>query len=285
MPSLEAEHKVLLDETLDFNKSEQYKLSILISKNGLSFVILDEQAKKIIAYKYQEIKNISHKKEYCFFLNRIFDTDEFLKYKYKKISIVYQSSKSITIPSNLYLEDYKEQFFNLNLGLDSQEIILSNSMPRLSAVKLFSIPKCIYEAINSHLQNFQIYHQSIFIIQSVLKNKALNTVYLNIDTHFFDLHVFNDKNLILDNSFKYKTKEDLLYYLLYTFEQLSLDSKKQKIILYSNFDVDQSMISTLQKYFGNLTMATLPKVFSYSYLFSKKDSLHLVNQILALECE
>jgi len=116
-------HKLLLDETLDFNKSEQYKMSILISKSGLSFVILDERAKKIIAHKYQEIEAFSNVKEYGFFINKIFNTDEFLKYKYKNLSIIYQSFKSITIPQNLYVEEYKEKFFELNLGINNNEII------------------------------------------------------------------------------------------------------------------------------------------------------------------
>jgi hypothetical protein len=278
-------HKLLLDETLDFNKSEQYKMSILISKSGLSFVILDERAKKIIAHKYQEIEAFSNVKEYGFFINKIFNTDEFLKYKYKNLSIIYQSFKSITIPQNLYVEEYKEKFFELNLGINNNEIILTNYLTRMGAVKLFAIPQTVYEAIDNLSQKVKIYHQSTAIIQSALKNKFLETVYINLNLDFFDIQIFDKKNLILDNSFKYKTKEDLLYYLLYTFEQLGLDAKNQKIILFADFYIEESLIAFIQKYSGGIVLSRFPKAFSYSYLFLKKNSHRLATQILTLECE
>ncbi len=279
------DNNILIDETLDFNKSKLYQMSILILKSGLSFLIFDEQANKIIAHKYQKIVSVSNEKEYCYFLNKIFNTDVFFKYEYKKISVIYQSFKSITIPDTLYLEEYKESFFQLNVGFNSKDVILSNRLTQMNARKLFSIPQCVLEVIENNFSEAKIYHQNTPVIQSALKNKSFQVVYLSLNNEFVDIQVFNKKSLVLDNSFKYKTKEDLLYYLLYTFEQLGLDTKHQKIIIFSNLDVDNSMILFIKKYLGNIKLSSYPKNFNYSYLFSKKKSHQLASQILSLECE
>ncbi len=280
-----SEHKILLDETIDFNKSKQYWMSILINKSGLSFVVLDTVAKKVIAHKYIEITKVDNQKEYCYFINKIFKADDFLEPEYHKISIVYQGFNSISIPEDLYSEQHKEKFFELNSELNPEDVIVSNRLDQINARKLFTIPNCILDTIEDNFPKAKLYHQSSPIIQSVLKNKLSESVYLNINSDFFDIQIFDKKKLILDNAFKYKTKEDLLYYLLYTFEQLGLNPKDQKIILFTSVQEGNENISFLQNYFGGLDLASFPKTFNYSYLFSKEDAHQLASQILVFECE
>jgi len=280
-----SEYKTIIDETLDFNKSKQYRMSILFIKSGLSFVILDSQAKKVIAHKYIPISDAESSKEYCFFVNKVLKNEEFLQYQYEKISIAFQGGKSIMVPENLYSDVYKTKFFELNLGLEVTEEIVLNRISQMNSRKLFSVPKCIIELLESNLASAKLFHHTTAIIQNVLKNKLFDTVFVDLNKEFFDIQVFDKSKMLLDNAFKYKSKEDLLYYILYTFEQLDLNPKTQKIILTSSFENLTEEITFLRKYLGELSLANYPKQFNYSYLFSKELSHKIANQILLFECE
>ena len=280
-----SEKTILIDETLDFNKSKQYWMSILINKSGLSFVILDAVAQKVIAHKYVKLAKADNQKERCYFVNKVFETDEFLTYDYEKYFVVYQGLKSVSIPEDLYSEEYKSKFFELNTELSSNETILTNRLQQMNARKLFAIPSCLLDLLQNHFPTAKIYHQTTAIIQAALRDKALNKVYLSLNSEFFDIQIFDNTKLILDNAFKYKTKEDLLYYLLYTFEQLGLDPKSKHIRLFLDLDENNEKETFLKKYFAEISLSALPKRFNYSYLFTKESLYFLASQISVFECE
>jgi len=48
-------------------------------------------------------------------------------------------------------------------------------------------------------------------------------MFVNLDNKHFEIVVIANNKLILYNSFKYQTKEDYIYYILFTAEQLELN--------------------------------------------------------------
>lgn len=281
----EENNNILKDETLDFNKSKQYWMSILINRNGLSFVIIDTLVSKVIAYSYLELPDYDNPKEYCYFVNKELKTNGFCAYEYKNISIVYQTNKSVLIPDNLYSESFKVKFFELNTKLEDNEIVLHNNISQMGAKKLFAIPECIYDGIQNNFLNAKIYHQSTGVIKLTYIQKTFNSIYLSLHKNSFDIQIFNKEKLILDNSFMFKAKEDLLYYLLYTFEQLNLDPKKQKITLFSSYDAPSGNIEFIKDYISEIEVATNSGKINYSYLFSQQIMSQLNSQIKIIECE
>ena len=279
-----SEDIIQFDETLDFNKSEQYEISILFSKGGYSFIILDTIAKKIIARKVVEISEGENNKEYCYLINKILKKEEIINFEFKKVIISYQSQKSLLVPEDLYSKQHKDSLFKLSSVVESDEQVLTNSFSFLNAKKLFAVPTCFVEIINSNFPEAKIYHQSISIIESVFKNNSFGKVIINLHENLIDIHVFNESHLLLDNSFKYKTKEDLLYYILNIFEQLGLDTKQQKVLLYSSLKDDRDLIQFIKTYFLLIEMADLPTDFTYSYLFLKETHHRIAAQISFFEC-
>jgi len=275
----------ILDETLDLNKSQEYKLSILLKKDGLSFIILDTKVNKIVAYKSIKIDQVDNVKEYCYFINKVLNQEEFVKSNYLNIDIIYNAFKSITVPENFYTDDKKDEIFKLNLELLDNEKVIVNSITNMGAKKLFAVPNCINEFITERFKNIRILHQTSPIIYKYLKNKETDVIVVNLHTDFFDMMVFKNKQLVLDNSFKFKTKEDFLYYLLFSLEQLGLDPKEQKIQLFSDLSLAFKIINFSKKYFANIQTENHPKGYNFSYLFSKEDINKITAQILAFECE
>ena len=59
------------------------------------------------------------------------------------------------------------------------------------------------------------------------KEKSIS---VNITSQYFELVVIQDNALKLANRFTYSSKEDFIYYILFTYEQLNLD--REEDILY-----------------------------------------------------
>lgn len=275
---------ILFDETLDFNHSNLYDLSILIQKNGLSFLILDQQTNKLIGYKYLVFQASENFKEFLFFLDKALKTEDILSYKYHRVIVLLQSFKSITVPNSFYDSNLKDAFVKLGMPISDEEVILSNELLTINATKLFLVHEAVLNLVHNYFENPLILHQTTPLINSDCFEKESKTVILNLSDAQFDIQIFEDEKLLLDNSFKYKTKEDLLYYLLYTFEQLDIKPKEQKITLYSNYKSDDEIIRFLNQYIGQIQLAQFTRKINYSYLFSKVESQNIAAQILSFLC-
>ena len=54
------------------------------------------------------------------------------------------------------------------------------------------------------------------------------------------------------NSFNYKSNEDILYYLLFSLDQLSLDKEKNLISCYGKITLDSELYELLYSYIKNI---------------------------------
>jgi hypothetical protein len=68
--------------------------------------------------------------------------------------------------------------------------------------------------------------------------------------------VFQDKSLRFYNSFNYQNEEDLIYFLLYSLEQLQLDHKENELMIYGTIEPNSSASDLLSRYFKKIHFNT-----------------------------
>ena len=78
-------------------------------------------------------------------------------------------------------------------------------------------------------------HSSTVLLQTLLKSasKATEPVcYVHIGQRQMDIVVLDRKQLKFHNSFNFETREDFIYYILFTLEQLELDPESVPVRLF-----------------------------------------------------
>jgi len=76
--------------------------------------------------------------------------------------------------------------------------------------------------------------------------------YVNISHSIFDIVVIEDAKLLFYNIFEYQTKEDFIYYVLFTLEQLELNPEETIISLLGDIDKESSLFKVLYTYVRNI---------------------------------
>jgi len=130
------------------------------------------------------------------------------------------------VPKKLFKEEHIADYLKFNSKILKTDFISYDEINTIEAVNVY-VP---YININNYLYDrfgtFTYKHFSTILIENLIKKEANNTskkVYINInDSHFEIIYICNSK-LELYNTFEYNTKEDFIYYLLFTIEQLSLN--------------------------------------------------------------
>jgi hypothetical protein len=98
---------------------------------------------------------------------------------------------------------------------------------------------------------FTYKHFSTILIEQVLnaeKNAEKPKMYVNVDNENFDIVVVENGSLKFYNSFEYKTKEDFIYYILFTSEQLKLNPETLELIFTGNIDSKDELYVIAYKY-------------------------------------
>ena len=258
----------VVDETFDINQCASYHLAIELHNNGLCFAIMDTVRKKYIAlnsHAFDENLQLSSEDQF----KRVLSRDNYLNRSYKTSGLIYASPNAVVIPSPLFDPEKLEAIFKFSNLLPEDYTLISNSIPGIDSRIVFSVPKKLVDIIDDHSTDIRILHQSTPDIE----NSSINArrysqqeyITLRIYPDFFDIIVFRNGEFELYNSFTYKTEEDMIFYILYVFEQLEINKSKAKLVLSGLIEEDNSLTDSLSQYIPDINFDKFNRNFSYSY--------------------
>jgi hypothetical protein len=135
---------------------------------------------------------------------------------------------------------------------------------------------------------FEFRNNISVLIEAVLaKNTESKNVqvYLNDYSSYYDLVIVKQNKLLLANTFQYDTKEDFIYYLLFTAEQLQIDPSEFNLWLLGDISKNSDNFNiayTYVKYIDFLTPA-----FNFTSKLEQSETFHreAFSLLKTLKCE
>jgi len=277
-----------LDETFDLNSTSNYHLSIQLGLDGFSFSILNPGSKKYIALK--NYPNIATNSEIINpdWIKSILKEDEFLNRNYKSVAVLFVTCNSVMVPDPLFKKESLKDYFDFNLDLPESQSIQSTKIERADSWSLFPVQTDILNILKDQFQNLNIFHQSAPFINNILSNfkntDESTQTYVHLYGKFFDLVVFDKQKLQLYNCFSYRHVNDLLYYILYVFDQLKLPAESTTLLLSGKVTRQSSFFENLRRYVKKVDFAKRDPFFKYSYTFSKVPEHTFLNLLNLYPC-
>ena len=273
---------VFIDETFDLNQTKNYHISIQAGLNGYSFSVLDTIRNKYILLKH--IAFSSEEMTSSLFEEKIIevqDNDEFLARDYKSVFFSYQSPKYTLIPAPLFNKDNLKTFFEFNHILDDLDQIHYNELKSIDAYNLFVIPSELSNIVHKSFRNVKFFHQVTPLIENGLINHGRRSsekvVITNLYGNFIDILVVRRDNLLLCNTFPWKNENDLVYFILYVYEQLKLKGEESPLFISGEMKKNSSTNELLKSYIKNIGFEKRNDHFIYSYTFDEIDSHWFTN--------
>ena len=233
-----------------------------ISHQSIALVLADKKQNKIYAFE-----NFSD--------SRFSGLDsKILSFNYRTASVQIINKDYTVVPSAVFEADEEEEWFFFN---NRQALQLLSD--RVNAYHLVNIFGYHPESLPQLTVAFRTHHHITSLLESVRLRKQ--KLHLNFNTGLLDVVVSEGKNLLLCNTFQYKSDEDALYYALLVCEQLNVEDPKVAI---SGRIEKQSGVSTLlSNHFSNVIFAEPPVDFAYGF---EKLNKHLYNTAFShLLCE
>ena len=253
---------------ISFNKdnTQNYHLSIQADLNGFSFCILDADKKKYVALRHYRIKDIYSIDDYTDKLVKVFDDDDLLDQDYGSVSFIYQTQKSILIPESFFDKSNLKSYFEFNHTISELDEINYNFLSDINAFNVFAIPSYIANEVIKRYRDAKLYHQATPFIRSIFRKYAgdeNDSVYVSLNNRFIDIAVAGKNKLKLYNTFQFHNETDLLYFVLYVYKQLNIDTRSNQLFVSGELSDNQHIFRSLKRFINNVHYLE-----SFDFIFS-----------------
>jgi len=175
------------------------------------------------------------------------------KHTYKKTTLLYSSQQKTIVPKEYFQKEYISQLYTPCQNLDNNEILIYNSIELLKSVIIFSIDENLFDFINQHLDNPEIVHYNVPLLQYAMKtnNSLHSNAFLNIMEDYFDIIIIENNEPKLINSNSFNSETDIAYYVLNTLKGLNINPNNCKCIISGIVNKESEAIKLLTQYIKN----------------------------------
>lgn len=242
---------------LENSKSEYNKLSIQVSLNGLSFCVLDTLSNTVIASERIQFKNeltpYALQKE----IKELFDTNRIQDTQFSEVVVIHRNNLFSLVPKALFNQDELANYLKFNAKILANDHLEYDEINNLELVNVYvpfvNINNYIYDLFGS----FEFMHHGTVLVQSLLNSHGNNSetiCYVHIVEGHMDITIIQGKKLVLYNNYSFTAKEDFIYYLLFTMEQLKLDTETTKVKFFGTIEEGDALYGLSHTYIKDISI-------------------------------
>ncbi len=274
------------DIELKNTETNTLDLSIQISANGLSYSYYQRNTNKYLGiYHIPEINDTA--KLITFFEEK----SDLRNNEFAKVRIVYCTPECTIIPAVLFNENDTDKIFNLSFGDATKRKPLAIYLPASRNYMVYGIPEKLNNYLNFAFPAKLTYAQSAPFVdygftRHLLNNdRPLHTIFTDVYGDYFSVMLLENDKLLLFNTFRYKSANDIVYYLLSIFNQYKLDQAKTHCSVSGFIEKDSIAIIQLRKFVQFVFFEGRNTHFNFCYRFQEVPAHMFYNFLNIVECE
>ena len=230
-------------------------LILKIGTRNFSFLLVKSSDKKILDFYEHNYENHLDESDISKELN--IKLSSFLK-NYNNVSnikLIINNKLSTLVPKTLFDEKVSLEYLKYDVKLLKNDVASYDKIEEIEAVNVYLPFINVNNYLIDNFGTFHYYHYSTLFIKKSIKSALGNNNYtsLNFREDCFDMAVLKNDHLVFHNSFEYKTKEDVLYFIINSFQQNKIKLKKN--IFYVSGNLNDDISQFLKKFHKNINFS------------------------------
>ncbi len=254
------------------------KLSIQFSLDGFSFCTTNTHNEVIEFSSYTFSKTKNSPELVLEKLQDIFKKEKSLQYDFETVTVIHQNNLNTLVPNEYFKKDALKSYLKYSIKTIATDLITFDELDFMNSKNVY-VP---YVNINNFLfQNFgefEYKHYSSVLLEKLF-SIATNDIccYIHVSKSTFDIVIIKNSNLQFFNVFEYKTKEDFMYYVLFTLEQLDLSTEETLVSILGDMEEDSDLFRLMYTYIRNIDfLSSKNAVFNNQKEISKHSNFILL---------
>ncbi|MFD1096076.1 DUF3822 family protein [Salegentibacter chungangensis] len=239
------------------NKIENtlFKLSIQVSLNGLSFCVLNKNTREVVFFKKTDFREQLDPIRILAEIELQYEEEKELHRNMDEVNLIFSNQLYALVPSAYFREEDASNYLKFNTKILRTDFIAHEEINSQDMVNVYIPYTNIINYFFEKYGEFEYKHSSSVLLEALLKlpKQKKATLYLYNKEKEYDLVVIENGELLLCNTFSYDTKEDFLYYILFTAEQLNLDPSNMDLQLLGEIYKDSEIYKIAYRYIKNIS--------------------------------
>ena len=235
-------------------ETSKKKLSIQFSLDGFSFYISNTHhiISKFTSFNFT--KPIKSPELILKKIKEIFKNEKTLQQDFETVSVVHQNNLSTLVPNQYFKDDNLNKYLKYSVKTITTDLIVYDDLNFIKGKNVYVPFVNINNFIFQNFGEFEYKHHSSILLEKLFlqSDDSLN-FFVNISQSLFDIVVLKDSKILFYNNFEYQTKEDFIYYILFTLEQLELSTDKTKVSLLGDINKQSELYKILYTYVRNIS--------------------------------
>ena len=212
-------------EEFDAEKSSHYRMTIQCSLGGLSFALLDAETQTLVALECYQSDLLADSNDLFRTLERALEDKGMNNKSFSSVTFITDNRYCSLIPEPLFNETDQAKYLDFAFQVPDAYTIISKRLASAQCFNVYALPTALKDKVTGKWPNTHFTHTSSIFVDSILKNEDGNGVFVNVRNRDFDMLVKKEGKLQFFNNFKFNTKEDFAYFLLFAMEQNNLSGQ------------------------------------------------------------
>ncbi len=233
------------------------KLALLVSPEGFSYAVLDTLNLKIVSFNEVIFsKNESSNLLEDSYLKSLSDNKVFIE-NYDEITVLHDNNLSCFVPKPFFDENQLASYLQYNVKVFETDFFAFDTNETNEFTTVFVPYVNINNVLIDQFGSFDYKHSSSVLVSKLLdisKNNESKKMFVHLQTNHFEIIVIQNQKLLLYNSFEYKTPEDVIYYILFTAEQLLLNPENFILEFLGKIDSKSAIYKIVYQYVRNVSL-------------------------------
>ena len=252
----------ILKSSFSKKDASQYKLSVLSGADSLSYCITASDGEVLSLKKFDFLTRLESLVALPNKLDEIWEREAQLTWPFQSVSLSVISPLFTLVPNRLFKKEEKEHYLKpLKRPNAASEVYLINNLQIAKAQLVFSLPEALINFFNEKYAGKAMIYNSIGALINAyarqMNGLSGKQVWINVHTNLLQIVLFNNKEVIFSNQFRFESEKDFLYFVLLVYNQFKLDPKQIPLHISGQLVKESAIYKAIYRYVKNISFIRL----------------------------
>ena len=256
-------------EEFDAEKSSQYRMAIQCALGGLSYTLLDVTTKTLVALECYQSDLLADSNDLFRTLERALENKGLINKDFHSVTYLIDNRYYTLVPEPLFNETDQAKYLDFAFQIPDTYFIMSERLDSAPCINVYALLTTLKDKLLAKWPNAHIRHSSSVFVDSMMQNTETDGVFVNVRNRDFDMLAKKQGKLSFFNNFKFNTKEDFAYFLLFAMEQNGLSGQDTSVVFSGLIRPASDIIDLCGRYVRDIRFVEDPHTLQLSKAFDE----------------
>ncbi len=232
-------------------------LNVLVGNRGISFVVSDALNNEIVALESKSFDFSDNSPNLESSLFKTFDEFPILSENFDNVTVIDNTSICTFVPAEMFDQQFLGSYLQFSSKVFEQDDFRFDTLKSADMNNVYVPDSALKLFFGTKFPNHSLENANTILVSSLLaksKNIEHKKMYVHFQEGKFEIVIVQNQKLLLFNSFEYRTPEDLIYYVLFTAEQLNMNPETFALEFLGNIDEQSPYFEIVFKYVRDVSL-------------------------------